>query len=358
MGTVTLAFVGDIMLGRGVTEELARRPPEWPLGDTAPILCGAAAVIGNLECAVTQRTRPWAPPKVFHFRADPAAAAVLRAANVRCVSLANNHALDFGRDGLLETLEVLRRAGIGWAGAGRDAVEAAAPAVFDAAGIAVGVVAFTDNEPPFAAGPDLPGTNYLRIDTGRSTLERVGGSLAEARSRGARLVVLSLHWGPNMRSAPPEAFRDFAHAAVALGADVVHGHSAHVFQAVEVHRGRSILYDTGDFLDDYAVDPVLRNDRSFVFLLEIEDGRPRRLRMVPVRLGYARVQLARGEEFEAIRRSMVERCAGFATALRETDEGLAVDLEPDQRAAGGPTSAADCRSSATTRSSVTSPKSR
>lgn len=317
------------MLGRGVNAVIPRRPPEWFWGDVLPVLRAADAVFANLECAITTHRRPWGKtPKVFYFRADPAAVEVLRAGNIRYVSLANNHVLDYDIPGLLDTLRYLDEAGIAHAGAGRNREEAEAPALVEVGGIRVGVVSATDNEPPFAAGPEQPGTNYLEIRADPETLGRVEGWVARARREGAQLVVLSLHWGPNMVLAPPAPFRAFARAVTSRGVDLLHGHSAHLFQGVERIGERLVLYDTGDFLDDYAVDPDLRNDWSFVFLVDLDPhALPRRLRLIPVRLRYARVQLARGEEFEAICERMRALSAAFGTHLRQTPEGLELRLE-------------------------------
>lgn len=324
----TLAFVGDVMLGRGVNAVIPHRPPEWFWGDVLPLLRSADAVFANLECAITTHRTRWSrTPKVFYFRADPGAVEVLRAARIRCVSLANNHTLDHDVPGLLDTLRYLDEAGIAHAGAGRNLEEAEAPALVEVAGIRVGFLSATDNEPPFAAGPDRPGTNYLEIRTDPETLERVGGWIERARASGAQLVVLSLHWGPNMVLVPPPHFRAFARAVIELGVGVLHGHSAHVFQGVERFGRRLVLYDTGDFLDDYAVDPELRNDWSFVFCVDVRaDTTPERLRMIPVRLRYARVDLARGPEAEAICARMQDLCAMFGTPVVRTPEGLEVEL--------------------------------
>lgn len=333
MAQVTLAFIGDVMLGRGVNAEIATRPPETFWGSTLPILRSADAVIANLECAITQNVQRWdRTPKVFYFRADPKATDVLHAARIRCVSLANNHTLDYGEEGLLDTLKHLDAVGICRAGAGRNLDEAEAPALFDAAGIKVGVVAFTDNEPPFAADQQKPGTNYIEIKTDSSTLARIEKAVKRAHNSGARIVVLSLHWGPNMVLRPPAHFREFASAAVRLGADILYGHSAHVFQGVQVIDGSLVMYDTGDFLDDYAVDPELRNDWSFIFLVEADETGPTSLRMFPVRLHYARVDLATGSEFEAICDRMCVLSSELGTDLRRTHEGLELTIRTARNA--------------------------
>lgn len=323
----TLAFVGDIMLGRMVDREIATTAPERFWGSTLPILRAADAVFGNLECAISARGVPHGRiRKVFTFRARPAAVDVLKAASVRCVSLANNHVLDYGDDAFTDTLAHLDAAGIAHAGAGLTPGAARAPAVVEAAGLKIGFIGVTDNEPDFAATPERPGTFYLPVDTAPGTLAVLKEPIERARRDGASLVVLSAHWGPNMVDTPPAHFRRFARAVIDLGVDIFHGHSAHVFQGVERHGNGLILYDTGDFLDDYAVDESLRNDWSFVFLVEVDAGRPARLRMMPVRLNFARVDLAEGEEARAIRSRMTERCRKLHVRPKACAEGLELDL--------------------------------
>jgi poly-gamma-glutamate capsule biosynthesis protein CapA/YwtB (metallophosphatase superfamily) len=324
MGMTTLSLTGDVMLGRGVNETLRAARPAEPWGDVLPLLLSADLRVINLECAITGHRRPWSrTPKVFHFRADPLAVEVLKAARVDACSLANNHTLDFEEKGLLDTLAHLEVAGIRYAGAGRNLEEAARPVLLEG-GIAL--VAFTDNEPPFAAGPDKPGTNYLPVSTEPEVLRQVEETIGAARDAGARTVVFSNHWGPNMVRRPKAVFRRFARAVVDRGADVYYGHSAHVFQGVEVYRGKPILYDTGDFIDDYAVDPNLRNDRSFLFCISMEDGDLRRLELFPVVLPYARVELAGGEEREAIFALMQDLSAGMDTTFERREDRLV--LEP------------------------------
>jgi poly-gamma-glutamate capsule biosynthesis protein CapA/YwtB (metallophosphatase superfamily) len=328
---ITVALVGDVMLGRGVNETLRSMRPEEPWGDVLPALSSADLRIANLECAITGHDRPWTrTPKVFHFRADPRAVEVLRAARIDACSLANNHTLDFEGQGLLDTLRHLEAAGIRYAGAGRDREEAARPAFLTArtdGTCRVALLALTDNEPPFAAGPDRPGTNYLPVSMEPQVLRRVEASVEEARGAGADVVVFSNHWGPNMVERPNQLFRRFARAVIDRGADVYYGHSAHVFQGVEIYNGKLILYDTGDFIDDYAVGERLRNDRSFVFRVTLEGRELRRLKLLPVSLHYARVELARGGEREAILGRMIDLSAEMGTNLARREDWLVFEAE-------------------------------
>jgi len=329
MPPVTLAFVGDIMLGRLVDQEIPTRPPESFWGDVLPVLRGADAVFGNLECAVSDRGTAGARiDKVFAFRARPAAVEILRAAGIRCLSLANNHVLDYGDDALADTLAHLDAARIAHAGAGANLEAAAAPAIVEAGGTKFGFLAITDNEPDFAATAKRSGTFYLPISTNPPVLESLCARIGQARRAGADFVILSAHWGPNMVDTPPRQFRKFARAAVDSGISVFFGHSAHLFQGVEYHGNGLILYDTGDFLDDYAVDPDLRNDWSFVFLVELDGRGPRRLRLIPVRLRFARVDRARPREAEAIARLMIVRCERLGVRPVATPEGLELPRPP------------------------------
>jgi poly-gamma-glutamate capsule biosynthesis protein CapA/YwtB (metallophosphatase superfamily) len=328
---ITVALVGDVMLGRGVNETLRSMRPEEPWGDVLPALSSADLRIANLECAITGHDRPWTrTPKVFHFRADPRAVEVLRAARIDACSLANNHTLDFEEQGLLDTLRHLEAAGIRYAGAGRDREEAARPAFLTArtdGTSRVALLAFTDNEPPFAAGPDHPGTNYLPVSMEPQVLRRVEAAVEQARGAGADVVVFSNHWGPNMVERPNQLFRRFARAVIDRGADVYYGHSAHVFQGVEIYKGKLILYDAGDFIDDYAVGERLRNDRSFVFRVSLEGRELRRLTLMPVSLQYARVELARGGEREAILGRMADLSAEMGTNLVRREDWLVFEAE-------------------------------
>ena len=326
---IALGLVGDVMLGRGVDEALKDyRRSEKLWGDTLSVLEAADLRVINLECAITTHENPWSrTPKTFHFRADPSRAVrVLSAARIDACSLANNHTLDFEEEGLLDTLEYLDGAGIRYAGAGRDLEEAARPAILGGPDPEkVALLAFTDNEPAFAAGVGRPGTNYLPTSLEPEVLDRVEAAIAGAREAGADTILFSNHWGPNMVERPRDIFRRFARSVVDRGADVYYGHSAHVFQGVEVYRGKPILYDTGDFIDDYAVDDRLRNDRSFVFLFSVEGGEFRRLELFPVFLSFAQTRLATGGERQEILRRMERLSAELGTRLLRREGALVLE---------------------------------
>jgi poly-gamma-glutamate synthesis protein (capsule biosynthesis protein) len=140
------------------------------------------------------------------------------------------------------------------------------------------------------------------------------------------MIVLSLHWGPNMRRSPSRRFREFARAVVDYGVDIVHGHSAHVVQGIERHGSGVILYDTGNFIDDYWKFPLRRTFWSFIFLFHVQAGKLVRLRLVPVLLHASSKGVAAQETFQAIKGHMMSLCAAFDTLIADTPEGLEIAL--------------------------------
>lgn len=314
-----LALAGDTMLGREVGRLLATAP-RAPLFDdeVQAVVAEADLFVVNLECAVSDRGERWPDPgKPFFFRAPPVAAEVLRRLGVGCVTLANNHALDYGTDALLDTVRHLTDAGIASAGAGPDAAAARAPAVLRARELTVGVVALTDHPADYAAGPDSPGVAYADLRRGLP-----GWVTAAIGGLDTNVVVASPHWGPNMVAEPVGHVRAAAAALRATGATLVAGHSAHVFHGVE----DGVLYDLGDFIDDYAVHPVLRNDLGLLWLVTFEGRRPVTLEAVPLALDFCRTRLARGGEAAWVRDRFRAACVAFGTDVDERGGRLVADL--------------------------------
>jgi poly-gamma-glutamate capsule biosynthesis protein CapA/YwtB (metallophosphatase superfamily) len=317
--TITLALAGDTMLGRKVGERL-RADPSGPL--VAPQVVEAAReadlFVLNLECCISDRGEPWSSPgKPFFFRAPPVAADLLAQLGVDCVTLANNHALDFGEQALLDTLDHLASAGIAWVGAGPNVERARRPVTLTAkGGSRLAVVGLTDHPEGYAAGPSSAGVAFTELG------DQVPGWATEAiRETHADAVLVTPHWGPNMTSSPVPHVRRAGRALVEAGASLVAGHSAHVFHGVEDR----VLWDLGDFLDDYAVDPVLRNDLGLLFLVTIDAGGPRRLEAVPLKLEFCFTRLADGDDARWIAARFRRACDEMKTAVREEDGRLVVE---------------------------------
>ncbi|GAA5037745.1 poly-gamma-glutamate synthesis protein (capsule biosynthesis protein) [Thermocatellispora tengchongensis] len=320
--SITLALAGDTMLGRGVADRLERTadPAAYFDDGVRAALAGADLVLLNLECCISTRGSRWEPRrKAFHFRAPPQAARMLAGIGVDCVTLANNHALDYGPEALIDTREHLTAAGVHAVGAGSCLAEAAEPVVLTAGGLSVAVLGVTDHPPDFAAARDRPGVAYVPLAEG------VPGGLVDAvgalRDR-ADLVLVLVHWGPNMTTEPLPYVRRAAESVRAAGASLVAGHSAHVFHGVE----GAVLYDLGDFIDDYMVDPELRNDLGLIFLVTVDERGPALLEAIPIALDFCRTRLAGPEESAWIRDRFTTACARFGTDVRTRAGHLTADL--------------------------------
>jgi poly-gamma-glutamate synthesis protein (capsule biosynthesis protein) len=324
MDDIRLLLAGDVMLGRQVNRMLRMCAPEYPWGDTLAIFRDADFRICNLECAITGRGQPW-PAKVFHFRTDAKNVTVLDAAGINCVSLANNHTLDFGYDGLADTLQILTAAHIGHAGAGISTSTAWAPALATVRGLKIAVLSFTDNEPQWEAGETTPGIVYVPVDFEEERAERLFDAIRFAKGH-SDLVIVAAHWGPNWGYTAPPRHIPFAHRMIDLGADIIFGHSGHVFRGIEIYHGRPILYCTGNFVDDYAVDEEERNDESFIYVIEIRAGQPRLLRLHPTVISNCQANLAPGARAHDIVRKMKELCENFNTDARQFDHRIEIQL--------------------------------
>jgi poly-gamma-glutamate synthesis protein (capsule biosynthesis protein) len=322
-----IGFTGDVMLGRNVDDRWREGPSTGIWGSTLDRLQTLDGLFVNLECCLSTRGLR-RPARTYYFRADPGwAVPALDAGGVTWAGLANNHLLDYGSVALADTLDHLSDGGIARSGAGPDLSTAIDPAIVDVDGITIAVLAFTDQSQSYSAGADSPGTAYGRLDwTNRRTRRLVTEAMDRARAADPDLLVASLHWGPNWVTEPSQTQRRFAHWLVDRGVDLVHGHSAHVIQGVEVYRGRPIIYDAGDFVDDYAVKPDLHNDRSFLFELHVDRGQADALRLVPVEIENSTVQLASDQASEWLRDRMRTLSAPFETTLVREGAGLRIPL--------------------------------
>jgi poly-gamma-glutamate synthesis protein (capsule biosynthesis protein) len=320
---ITIAMVGDLML-------------QFPLvgGDRSPgsaavwdAFAAADLVVANLECPLTARGAP--ADKHVAFRSDPALARDLRAAGIDVVTLANNHMFDYGLDGMYDTLDALRAAGVAAVGAGRDLASALAPAILTAGGVRVAFVGLASTLPVGSgAAPDRPGiapvrvtTSYVVDGTGLdetpgiapvvetrcwpADVEAATAAVAAAK-RAADVCVVAIHWGvPNgwvAQFQDPIAMyqRPLAQALVAAGADAIVGHHPHVLHGIEVINGRPVFHSLGNFLFHsvrVGHQPALRrtdppylwkplrskvNLDSAIAMVTVEAGHPSAVELIPI----------------------------------------------------------------------------
>jgi poly-gamma-glutamate capsule biosynthesis protein CapA/YwtB (metallophosphatase superfamily) len=306
------------MLGRGVAEELSFRSAQSLFSEEVVAATREADLfVLNLECCISERGTRWpAPGKPFFFRAPPAAVETLVHLGVDCVTLANNHALDFGYDALLDTFDHLEAAGIKWAGAGRNLQEARRAQVLAAEDLPLTVIGVTDHPDDYAATQSRAGVAYADLRSGSPAW------LTEEIEAEEGHVLVTPHWGPNMRAEPLPEIRKVARELVGAGATLVAGHSAHVFHGVQ----GPVLFDLGDFVDDYATDPFLRNDLGLLFIVTIDEQGPLQLEAIPLKLDYCYTRLAEGSDARWIEERFIQVCQELGTLPRVEDNRLHLGL--------------------------------
>lgn len=228
------------------------------------------ARIINLETSVTTNDDYW-KGKAINYRMNPPNVPCLRAAGIDVCALANNHVLDWGYQGLAETITMLRAAGMKTAGAGRNLYEASAPAAVDVPGKGrVLIFAFGHESsgvlPDWSAAEGRPGVNLL-TDLSERTVESIGKSVRQVK-QGGDIVVASIHWGPNWGFDIRAEQSRFAHGLIdRAGVDLIHGHSSHHVKGVEVYKNKLLLYGCGDLINDYEAISGYEQFRSHIGVL-------------------------------------------------------------------------------------------
>ncbi len=362
-GTVTLFLCGDVMTGRGIDQilphpsrpiihersassaldyvDLAERasdPITRPV-DFAYVWGEALAQIDrrspdlriiNLETSIT--TSEDFIPKGINYRMHPDNIGCLTVARVDCCVLANNHTLDWGTPGLVETLDTLRAAGITPAGAGRTVEEASLPAVLETSASRVLVFAWgipgCGIDPLSAATDKRPGVRLLP-DLAGATASRLADDIL-AQKRPGDMVMASIHWGHNWGYDIPSEQRSFAHRLIDSGAvDLVHGHSSHHVKGIEVYRDRLILYGCGDFIDDYEGIRGYHEYRPDLVVayfprFELCDGRARlvSLEMVAFRSRRFRPERVSAEDNQWLRDSLNREGVALGTKIEIGPDGV------------------------------------
>jgi poly-gamma-glutamate synthesis protein (capsule biosynthesis protein) len=359
---ISIFLCGDVMTGRGIDQvlphpgnptlyesyirdaskylqlaEIANGPIPRPVdfdyiwGDALEELgrAGTDVRIINLETSITESEDYW-PNKEVLYRMHPRNIGCITAARIDCCCLANNHVLDWGYQGLTETLQTLDEAGVARAGAGENAAAACSPAALDVAGkgrVLVFSVGSTTSGIPrkWGATKDQPGVNLLE-DLSEQTARRVASRMWKLKRPGD-VIVASIHWGSNWGYDIPAGQIKFAHRLIEEGVSIVHGHSSHHAKAIEVYRDRLILYGCGDFLTDYegiSGYEEFRGDLALMYLAEFDAQQNRlvELRLVPLRARRFRLNRASAAD-AAWLRNLLNRIG--------TPFGTEVELDDDNR---------------------------
>lgn len=274
----TIAAVGDIMLGGTATPELARFGYDYPFERVAALIRSADIAFGNLEGPLTKRGTAQEKKYVFRSPPDKVGPALARA-GFDVVSLANNHSMDYGADGLSDTIEALEAARIRYTGAGADLAAARRPAVIELDGARVALLAYSLTFPEeFWASETRAGSAFGHEEQVRNDVAAAG--------KDADAVLVSFHWGQEGTTELRDYQRKLGHAAIDAGAVAVIGHHPHVLQGVERYRDGLILYSLGNFVfGSYSKAAT----RSAIAVLSLQARQVRELKLYPINVNNAEV---------------------------------------------------------------------
>jgi poly-gamma-glutamate synthesis protein (capsule biosynthesis protein) len=356
---VTLFLCGDVMTGRGIDQVLpfpgdprlyepcmdsalsyvklaeeATGPMPRPIafsyiwGDALQEFEREApqAKVINLETAITLSETPWRDKEV-HYKMSPKNSPCLTAGGIDCCTLSNNHLLDWGIPGLIETLETLDKSGIKHAGAGRNVREAQAPAILEVGEgrrvIVFGLGSLSSGIPPeWTALADRPGLSILETQP-EDPVQSLAIGIRQVRRKGD-VVIVSIHWGVNWGYEIPSAEKRLAHRLVdETEVDILHGHSSHHVKAIEVYKGRLILYGCGDFFNDYeGIEGYeeFRGDVGSMYFVDVDPGTGRllALRMVPTQVRRFRVNRASQADSKWLEGLLNREGQRFGTRVRRS----------------------------------------
>ncbi|MGO9008018.1 MAG: CapA family protein [Beijerinckiaceae bacterium] len=352
---------GDVMTGRGIDQALpepcppylheagvqsaveylqlaeqANGPIPWPVD--FPYIWGVAlgelsrarphARIINLETSITRSDAY--EHKGINYRMSPENAVCLITAGIDCCVLANNHVLDWGQAGLLDTLNTLDHFHIKTAGAGRDLTQASAPAILEIPDegrlLVFSYASITSGTPwNWAAGPDTAGVNLLPVFS-EAMVTAIAQQVAEVR-RQRDVVIASIHWGPNWGYEVSESGRRFAHALIdEAGVSIIHGHSSHHAKAIEVYKNGLILYGCGDFLNDYegiTGYEEFRDDLALMYFASIDPAGADllALEMVPLQIRKFQLTHPSRADVDWLQQTLDRESRRFGTRVKLTPDG-------------------------------------
>jgi poly-gamma-glutamate capsule biosynthesis protein CapA/YwtB (metallophosphatase superfamily) len=315
---IRFCLTGDIMLGRGVKRMSDKYGAGYPFAGTCSLTAGADITIGNLESPLTsaeyQSTSPW------HFKGDTITAALeLKKAGFDLVSLANNHALDCGSQGLFHCTGVLDTAGIAYGGLAQtmvdpsgDSMILARPSYLWVKNKKIGLVAFCE---PYLLdiAKDHGAGNIASADSAC-----VARSIAAIRDS-CDIIVASFHWGSEYKDLPTRTQKKLGRLAIDCGAKIVHGHHPHVLQGMEFYRNGLIAYSLGNFIFDQR--HTLPRQSALLFV-QIRNDSLAQVSLFPLEIVKNRPVAASSQTAKGINKRMIGLCRNLGTKAKAVNGSL------------------------------------
>ena len=280
--TSVISLVGDLLMDGSIRAEIDRKGYDYPWEMVKEYFIEDDLTIGNLETSITNKGEKW-EDKQYNFRSDPKNLAAMKDAAIEVVSLANNHTLDYGYEGLLDTLDNLDTYKIKGVGGGRNKEEASKPLILNIKDNKIGILSFSRVIPDvdwYATNkrPGLVGAYDVHIPEVLKTVEKVKEEVD--------ILIMSIHWGIEREEYPRSQEIQLARKLVDSGVDIVMGHHPHVLQGIEIYKDKPIFYSLGNFVfgsksgptSNTMIAQIKLNGKEMegvrIIPCEIENGRP------------------------------------------------------------------------------------
>lgn len=288
---IMISFTGDILLDRGVGEKILQEGNEYPYEYVKDILNKSDIVYGNLECPLLIEGTPTIKRRELIFKGNIANSIALRKAGYNILNLANNHAMDYGADGLMNTINVLMESSIKPLGGGMDNNSSHNPVFITKNGIKVGFLGYST----------FPPEGYVYLED-KPDIARFSNSLTSVDIKKTRsqcdFLIVTFHWGKEFSYFPSDLQREMAHLAIDSGCDMVVGHHPHVLQGIEKYKGKSIFYSLGNFVFDKQIPPG--TDESIILNIRVDKKGVVDSEIIPVRIRNCQPMPLHGEDAEYI----------------------------------------------------------
>lgn len=292
---IEISFVGDVTFVNPLEKHSLKHGYDYPWKHVEKYFADDDISMINLETAVTSKGTKM-PEKEFNFRSKPKHAEQMKKISIEYAALANNHTLDYGRDGFLDTLSNLKKNGIKYGGGGENLTTALEPAVFDIEGKKVGILSYSRVIPTV----DWYATSKRSGLVGAYD-SQLKGVLEQIKKLDNKydLLIVSVHWGKMYKDYPRKEEEIAARKLVDAGADMIIGHHPHVMQGIEVYKGKPIFYSMGNFIF-----PNLggKSDITFIGKAKLENDTFSKIEMIPCKIVSGRpIPLEGDERIKAIR---------------------------------------------------------
>ena len=296
--TITFIAVGDIMMGRQIGKVMKRRGDLYPFMNFTTSFKMADIVFANLESPLgDENDKIYFPDKPYNFIAPLAVSKTLKYLGFNVLSIANNHAMDYGADSIGRTRKELAEKGISSFGAGRTLDEARRPSIISKKGITFGFLGYSNGHSKRVyASKEKAGVVPTELQIIKEDIMRLKSKVD--------LLIVSLHWGIEYEKYPTEKQRELAHMIIDSGADMILGHHPHVMQGIELYKGKVIAYSLGNFLFDQRHKGT---NESFILKLKYKGDKLGKISLDPIdRFQSYYPRPARGEAHQEIMKALRE----------------------------------------------------